>query len=91
MEAMKDRTAEPTASTSQSRLTSALTLVVLAVGVYWGLSKDPVGFVRILGVCLAIGLVIFLHELGHFLAAKWAGVSEKVNWSCRSSTKRRTN
>ena len=23
---------------------------------------------------LVLGLVIFVHELGHFLAAKWAGV-----------------
>lgn len=28
----------------------------------------------ILQVALGLGLVIFIHELGHFLAAKWAGV-----------------
>ena len=25
-------------------------------------------------LCLGFGFVIFWHELGHFLAAKWAGV-----------------
>lgn len=30
--------------------------------------------VRVLYVMIAIGLVIFVHELGHFLAARWAGV-----------------
>lgn len=28
----------------------------------------------ILGVALGLGLVIFVHELGHFAVAKWAGV-----------------
>jgi regulator of sigma E protease len=29
-------------------------------------------------VALALGLLIFVHELGHFLAAKWAGVRVEV-------------
>ena len=32
------------------------------------------GGVSILAAILGIGFVIFIHELGHFLAAKWAGV-----------------
>ena len=28
----------------------------------------------ILWVALGLGLVIFFHELGHFLVAKWCGV-----------------
>ncbi len=30
--------------------------------------------VRVLQVALGIGLVIFVHELGHFIAARWCGV-----------------
>lgn len=26
------------------------------------------------GAVLAFGLMIFIHELGHFMAAKWAGM-----------------
>jgi regulator of sigma E protease len=31
-------------------------------------------FARVLQVVLGIGLVIFVHELGHYLAARWCGV-----------------
>lgn len=31
-----------------------------------------------LGVVLGVGALIFFHELGHFLAAKWAGVRVEV-------------
>jgi regulator of sigma E protease len=33
---------------------------------------------RILLVAFGIGLVIFIHELGHFLAARWCGVRAEV-------------
>ncbi|MFO0945252.1 MAG: RIP metalloprotease RseP [Planctomycetota bacterium] len=32
---------------------------------------DPV---RLLAILISLGLVIFVHELGHFLVARWAGV-----------------
>lgn len=32
---------------------------------------DPV---RLLAILVSLGLVIFVHELGHFLVARWAGV-----------------
>lgn len=32
----------------------------------------------LLGVVLGVGALIFFHELGHFLAAKWAGVRVEV-------------
>lgn len=35
---------------------------------------SPVEILRILQVVLGIGLVIFVHELGHYLAARWCGV-----------------
>jgi len=35
-------------------------------------------FLRIMQVAVALGLLIFVHELGHFLAAKWAGVRVEV-------------
>ena len=34
--------------------------------------------VRILQVVFGIGLVIFVHELGHFLAARWCGVRVEI-------------
>ena len=32
----------------------------------------------ILQVIIVFGLIVFVHELGHFLAAKWAGVGVDV-------------
>ncbi|QDU64573.1 Putative zinc metalloprotease [Planctomycetes bacterium Pan216] len=32
---------------------------------------DPI---RIVAILIALGLVIFVHELGHFMVARWAGV-----------------
>jgi len=37
-----------------------------------------VTFIRIVQAALALGVLIFIHELGHFLAAKWAGVRVEV-------------
>ena len=35
----------------------------------------PIGtFVNFLIIALGFGLIIFIHELGHFVAAKWAGI-----------------
>ena len=31
-------------------------------------------FIRVAEIFIAIGLVIFVHELGHFLVARWSGV-----------------
>ncbi len=36
------------------------------------------GLVKACMVGLGLGLVIFIHELGHFLAAKWCGVQVRV-------------
>ena len=33
---------------------------------------------QILSVIIIIGLLIFVHELGHFLAAKWLKVPVKI-------------
>ena len=32
----------------------------------------------VLGIVLGFGVLIFVHELGHFMAAKWAGVRVEV-------------
>ena len=33
-------------------------------------------------VIIVFGLIVFVHELGHFLAAKWAGVGvERFLWA----------
>ena len=42
------------------------------LGVEAGILSGQV--VSILGLIVFLGLVIFVHELGHFLAAKWAGI-----------------
>ncbi len=39
---------------------------------------EPLAIWRILQVVLGIGLVIFVHELGHFLAARWCRVRVEV-------------
>ncbi|MHC4506312.1 MAG: site-2 protease family protein, partial [Planctomycetota bacterium] len=35
-------------------------------------------WLRAFQVVIALGLLIFVHELGHFLAAKWSGVRVEV-------------
>ncbi len=50
----------------------------------WGLllsagpAVDTSSIRGLLGVVLGVGALIFVHELGHFLAAKWAGVKVEV-------------
>lgn len=50
----------------------------------WGLllsagpAVDTSSIRGMLGVVLGVGALIFVHELGHFLAAKWAGVKVEV-------------
>ena len=35
-------------------------------------------FINVIEVILGVGLVIFVHELGHYLAARWAGARVEV-------------
>ena len=70
-----DHQAEVSAVTTWLRQ-NAVSLVVTAavVGlVVWKL--DPVDTVK---VALGLGFIIFIHELGHFLAAKWCDVHVKT-------------
>ena len=30
--------------------------------------------ITVLSLIVVLGVLIFVHELGHFLAAKWAGI-----------------
>ncbi len=48
----------------------AFVAVVALLYYYWGFD----GIVRAGLVVVGLGLVIFIHELGHFLAAKWCNV-----------------
>lgn len=48
-----------------------------AVGAVWYF-HGPAGVLRAGLVALGLGLVIFVHELGHFLAAKWCDVHVKT-------------
>ena len=40
---------------------------------------------NILTVALGLGFVIFIHELGHFLLAKWNGVKVEKFWKSVNS------
>jgi len=51
--------------------TGGLRLVLLVLG---GLVVGLLGGWWLLGMILGIGLMIFLHELGHFVTAKWSGM-----------------
>ena len=56
-------------------MNNAIYLVIVAalVGVIWyNLGLDSVWYV--VKVLIGLGFVIFIHELGHFLAAKWCDV-----------------
>jgi regulator of sigma E protease len=70
-----DRAAEVTELKSwlrQNAVSLVITAIVLAVVGLW---LDPWGaFLVVVG----LGLVIFIHELGHFLAAKWCDVHVKT-------------
>ncbi len=46
-------------------------LCLMADGFSW---LSPTSWLHILMVCIGLGMVIFVHELGHFLVAKWCGV-----------------
>ena len=56
----------------QNAVSLAITAGVVAL-VFWKL--DPVDTVK---VVLGLGFIIFIHELGHFLAAKWCDVHVKT-------------
>jgi regulator of sigma E protease len=48
--------------------------IVFALLVFLFMKFDSEGLLAILKAALGLSLVIFLHELGHFLAAKWCDV-----------------
>jgi regulator of sigma E protease len=49
-------------------------LMMLFGGIWLYRNYGPDGLVRALMVILGLGFVIFIHELGHFLTAKWCDV-----------------
>jgi len=51
-------------------------LVVLALFLWFCISQefDPLEIFALFKVVVGLGLVIFIHELGHFLVAKWCDV-----------------
>jgi RIP metalloprotease RseP len=56
------------------KVNGPLLLLVLAGIVWLGVRTGPMGLWKGFLVVLGVGLVIFVHELGHFLAAKWCDV-----------------
>jgi regulator of sigma E protease len=70
----------PAPATLQSwlRQNSSMLLIgaLLIAAVYHYLSLD--GLIRIGGIALGLGFVIFIHELGHFAVAKWCDVHVKT-------------
>lgn len=53
-------------------------LVALALLVFLYFRFGPGGMLSIAMVGIGLGLMIFVHELGHFLVAKWCGVKVDV-------------
>src|SRR5271163_4503676 len=49
-------------------------LVVLPLAYFRGISTAFFAFVTSVEVLLLFNLLIIVHELGHFLAAKWCGL-----------------
>jgi regulator of sigma E protease len=51
-------------------------IIVLALFLWFCISQefDPEKILALVKVALGLGLVIFVHELGHFLVAKWCDV-----------------
>jgi regulator of sigma E protease len=50
-------------------------LLLLLAGITWlGVRTGPMGLWKAFLVVIGVGLVIFVHELGHFLMAKWCDV-----------------
>lgn len=60
----------------RANLVYFLILGVMVVMIYTNFGIP--GLVKAGMVGLGLGLVIFIHELGHFLAAKWCGVQVRV-------------
>src|SRR5438552_281594 len=44
------------------------------VGAHWNRSMTIGNVLAIAGLVFGFGFVVFFHELGHFLAAKWVGI-----------------
>lgn len=55
--------------------TSLLITAGIIVFFFFGLKLDPLDTLK---VALGLGFIIFIHELGHFLAAKWCDVHVKT-------------
>jgi regulator of sigma E protease len=60
----------PSSWLAQHGVTLAILVAFLAFFIYRGIDLTVVGF-----IVLGLGFVIFIHEMGHFLAAKWCDVN----------------
>ncbi len=59
---------------NQNQKSSPIIILAIAILAAWFVYQDPARFVRILAILAGFGAVIFVHELGHFLAAKSVGI-----------------
>ena len=46
--------------------------------------------INILVIILVFGIIIMIHELGHFLMCKWTGIGEWVHVSSNESAEKRS-
>jgi len=66
--------AEQSHSQPENQKKSRLFLLISIILVAWFILQDPQRFWNILMVLMGFGAVIFVHELGHFAAAKSVGI-----------------
>jgi regulator of sigma E protease len=65
----------PPPATDHRLLRQSLMLAVVAIGLVWLFKSFGAGNVLSMAlVAVGLGFVVFIHELGHFLVAKWCDV-----------------
>jgi len=63
-----------TQDVQENNKSSVLTIIICVALLAWFIQEDPGRFLTILTVGLGFGGIIFVHELGHFVAAKAVGI-----------------
>jgi regulator of sigma E protease len=65
---------EQTSTPAEQKRKSPVFILIFIIALAWFIYQDPQRFYNILVVLAGFGAVIFVHELGHFAAAKSVGI-----------------